>query len=317
MGPTIFGYVAYEGWRWSFVLTTILAGIAFVGLLSIPETYVPYIVQCEARKLRCSKACRAFVSPKDLDHRNIAVILLINTRRPLQLFATEAIVFFSSLYCALVFAILFVFFAAYPYIFRTVYGMSHRTAGLAFIPLGVGTVLSMPICMAYDRYREKKLKSGALWAKREEFRRLPLACAGGILLVTSLFWLGWTSKGSIHWAVPMMSGLPFGIAFNLILIALFNYLTDAYGIYSANALAAASCARSILGAVLPLAQNTMYKNLGVGWATSVLGFASLALVPVPFVFIAFGPEIRKRSKFCQPPALEEDDAATRPSSQDP
>jgi len=283
----------------SFVLTTVLAAVAFIGTTIMPETYLPVLEQIQAHKARCSKTCRVVVSRKDLDERSLSIILLTSTRRPLELFATEAIVFFSSLYCSLVFAILFVFFAAYPYIFRTVYGMDHRTAGLAFIPIGVGTILSMPLCMAYDAFRETSLKDGKKWALKEEYRRLPLACVGGVLLVASLFWLGWTSSPSFHWIIPMMSGLPFGIAFNLILIALFNYLTDSYGIYSASAVAAASCARSILGAVLPLAQNSMYTTLGIGWATSILGFASVALFPVPFIFIAFGPQIRLRSPFCQ------------------
>ncbi|KEQ97659.1 hypothetical protein AUEXF2481DRAFT_540036 [Aureobasidium subglaciale EXF-2481] len=299
LGPTIFGYVAYDNWRISFVLVAALAAIAFVGMLFVPETYVPVLEQIQAHRARCSTSCRVLVSNKDLDERSLSIILLTSTKRPVELFATEAIVFFSSLYCALVFAILFVFFAAYPYIFRTVYGMDHKTSGLAFIPIGVGTIVTMPLCMAYDRFREKQMQKGKRWATKEEYRRLPLACVGGALLVASLFWLGWTSKSSFHWIVPMMSGLPFGIAFNLVLIALFNYLTDSYGIYSASALAAASCARSILGAVLPLAQDVMYANLGIGWATSILAFAAVALIPVPFFFIAFGPQIRQRSPFCQ------------------
>ncbi|KAI5196576.1 MFS general substrate transporter [Aureobasidium subglaciale] len=299
LGPTIFDYLAYYNWRLSFVLTTALAAVAFTGTTIMPETYLPVLEQTQAHKARCSKTCRVFVSQKDLDERSLRIILLTSIRRPLELFAAEAIVFFSSLYCALVFAILFVFFAAYPYIFRTVYGMDHRTAGLAFIPIGVGTVLSMPLCMAYDAFREKNLKDGKKWALKEEYRRLPLVCVGGVLLVVSLFLLGWTSSPSFHWIIPMMSGLPFGIAFNLILIALFNYLTDSYGIYSASALAAASCARSLLGAILPLAQDSMYTTLGIGWATSILGIASVALFPLPFIFIVFGPQIRLRSPFCQ------------------
>lgn len=43
----------------------------------------------------------------------------------------------------------------------------------------------------------------------------------------------------------------------------------------------------------------MYKVLGIGWVTSVLGFASVAMLPIPFVFIMYGDNIRGRSKFCQ------------------
>lgn len=41
----------------------------------------------------------------------------------------------------------------------------------------------------------------------------------------------------------------------------------------------------------------MYRNLGVQWATTVLGFVALALMPVPMMFFIYGARIRKLSKF--------------------
>lgn len=88
------------------------------------------------------------------------------------------------------------------------------------------------------------------------------------------------------------------MGFILIFMALLNYLTDAYEIYAASAMAAASCCRSIAGAVLPLAATPMYTRLGVAWASSLLGFLSLGMCFVPFVFLWKGDVIRERSKFC-------------------
>lgn len=82
-------------------------------------------------------------------------------------------------------------------------------------------------------------------------------------------------------------------------MALVNYLTDAYEIFAASALAAASCTRSILGAVLPLAAKPMYDRLGVSWASSLLGFLGLGVSIIPFAFIRYGDRIRANSKFCQ------------------
>jgi len=64
-------------------------------------------------------------------------------------------------------------------------------------------------------------------------------------------------------------------------------------------MAAASCTRSVFGAVLPFATVPMYENLGVPWACSLLGFLSIAMSVIPFVFIWKGDKIRARSKFCQ------------------
>jgi hypothetical protein len=52
--------------------------------------------------------------------------------------------------------------------------------------------------------------------------------------------------------VPAMSGVPFGFGFCLVFLAFLNYLTDAYEIYSASAMAAASMCRSLLGATFPV-----------------------------------------------------------------
>ena len=99
--------------------------------------------------------------------------------------------------------------------------------------------------------------------------------------------------------MPTLAGVPFGIGFLLIFMALINYLTDAYEIFAASALAASSCTRSIFGAVLPLAATPMYGKLGVAWASTLLGFLSLAMCVIPFAFIRYGDRIRANSKFCQ------------------
>lgn len=82
-------------------------------------------------------------------------------------------------------------------------------------------------------------------------------------------------------------------------MALLNYLTDAYEIFAASALAATSATRSVFGAVLPLAARPMYNTLGIAWASSLLGFVSLFMSIIPFVFIKYGGRLRANSTFCQ------------------
>jgi hypothetical protein len=43
----------------------------------------------------------------------------------------------------------------------------------------------------------------------------------------------------------------------------------------------------------------MYEGIGTQWATSILGFVALIMVPIPFAFYKYGPKIRERSKFAQ------------------
>ena len=64
-------------------------------------------------------------------------------------------------------------------------------------------------------------------------------------------------------------------------------------------MSATSICRSIFGAVLPLAAKPMYQRLGISWASSLLGFLSLAMSIIPFAFIKYGGKIRANSRFCQ------------------
>lgn len=143
-------------------------------------------------KERCSP-----IAPMELDNRSISQIL-ITILRPAQMFFMEAIAFFSCLYIILVFSILFLFFQAYIFIFRDLYGMSTSNATLVFIPMGLGTIFSMSLFILYDNFREKAQKRDATWASVEEYRRSPLACVGGLLLTILLFLVAWASNKSIH-----------------------------------------------------------------------------------------------------------------------
>lgn len=54
--------------------------------------------------------------------------------------------------------------------------------------------------------------------------------------------------------------------------------------------------RSAFGAAFPLFAGAMYRNLGVGWASSVLGFLSCVFVPIPILLDRYGERIRMASK---------------------
>jgi hypothetical protein len=77
-----------------------------------------------------------------------------------------------------------------------------------------------------------------------------------------------------------------------------TYLVDLYPVYAASVSAASTVLRSLLGAFLPLAGDSMYNALGVGWGTSLLGFIAVAFIPVIAAFWIFGERIRN-SKIAQ------------------
>ena len=67
--------------------------------------------------------------------------------------------------------------------------------------------------------------------------------------------------------------------------------------YANSAIAANTLIRSFAGAGFPLFATQMYDKLGVDWATSLLGFLCVAMVPIPVLFFIYGKRIRAMSKF--------------------
>lgn len=105
-----------------------------------------------------------------------------------------------------------------------------------------------------------------------------------------------------------------GVGIYSIYMGVVNYLTDAYEKYAASALSAASLGRNTFGAFLPFASYSLFKNLGFGWAGSLLGFVGLALSFVPVVLLFKGQEIRARSPFMLDSTFDESEATDRRNS---
>jgi hypothetical protein len=55
--------------------------------------------------------------------------------------------------------------------------------------------------------------------------------------------------------------------------------------------------RSIFAGTFPLFVFPMYHTLGVDWGSSVFGCFAAVLIPVPFLFFAWGRRIRARGQW--------------------
>ncbi|CAF9934741.1 MAG: hypothetical protein ALECFALPRED_006072 [Alectoria fallacina] len=297
IGPVISGFASPLSWRWTFWIALIIAGASWPPLLFLPESFGPVILARRARAIR-AKGSKDTFAPIELEAKGVKHMMTVTLVRPILMFA-EPIVLCSCLYLAFEYAIFYLFFEAYPIVFQGIYHMSTGVAALALVPVAIGAILASFISLWYDRILRRAKDRQAMWSMSEEYRRLPLACVGGPFHVISLFWLGWTARPDTHWIVPMLSGVSFGIGIELTFISLLNYLTDAYEIFAASAMASSAFSRSLFACVLPLAADPMYRRLGVPWASSLLGFLSLVMAVVPFILIRYGEQIRKRSKFCQ------------------
>ncbi|RHZ45353.1 putative MFS drug transporter [Aspergillus thermomutatus] len=299
LGPIISGFISTITWRWTFWAGLIIGAPGLPLLVTMPETYVPVLCKVNGRshdekESTSQKLSRGRPGPRGFSNEMSTVL-----SRPFLMFTREPIVFCCSLYLALIYSTLYLYFQAYPIVFQDLYGLSAGVTGLAFLPILPGSIIAFVVIFVYSSHHSKAMKAGLAWAQLEEYRRLPLACIGAPGIPIAQFWLGWSAKLSIHPVVPMMSGVFFGFGYLLIFVALLNYLTDAYKKFSASASAAASTLRSVFAVFLPLATTPMYTKLGINWASSLLGFFSIVMAIVPFVFIKHGAWIRANSKFAQ------------------
>lgn len=298
-GPIIAGYLSGVNWNWPFWVALIIAGVTWVPLLLMPETYAPTILKRRARRLRKECDDPTIIAEIEQERTDLRHVVSVVLTRPVRMFIFEPIVLLTCLYLAFAYALFYMFLQSYPLIFGATYGFTPGEVGLAFLPIGIGAILACALYLAYDSYLHSAQARGAPWSRHEEMQRLPLACMAGPFLVVSLFWTGWAARPDVHWLAPVAAGVPFGVGFLLLFMGFLNYLVDAYAEFAASAMAAASTSRSVFGAVLPFAAGPMYARLGVPWACSLLGFLSVGLCVVPFLFIRFGERIRARSEFCQ------------------
>ncbi|KAF7943394.1 hypothetical protein EAE96_011320 [Botrytis aclada] len=294
-GPLIGGFAAeYLGWRWTNWIVMILSGCAWIACGFVKETYAPVILIKKAAKMRKETGDERYWCRYD-QKKSFYEILKINLSRPFVLCFTEPILWFWNTYIAIIYGILYLCFVAYPIIFTDMRGWSLGQTGLAFLGIGLGTMLGIvaePLIRKMINSHKKDPETGKVAPEAS----VSIICIAAVLCPIGQIWFSWTCVPiTIHWIWPILAGIPFGAGNTLVFIYGTNYLAGSYGIYSASALAGNSVVRSIVGGTLPLAGPAMYGALNPQWAGTLLGLVQVILIPIPFIFYKWGSKIRAKS----------------------
>lgn len=225
IGPLIGDFVVFgAGWRWVFYIMiiwtfTMLSLIVFF----VPETYAPVLLRWKAQRLRKQTGNTTLYAPIELIERSVIGTVVFSVRRPFELLFMEPMVFCLCLFTSIILGVVYLFFQAYTLVFENNHGFKPQHVGLSFLGQLVGMsigVLSEPFWRSL--YNKLSLKNGG---SRPEFR-LPQAMAGGILTPIGMFWFAFTNYSSIHYIVPILSGLPFGAGIILVFSGVFTYLVE-------------------------------------------------------------------------------------------
>lgn len=304
--PFIAGFaIMNKGWRWSFWIMLMIAGAALILLFfGLPETNADNILYRRAARLRkltgdesYHAACEITAKEKTLGHELYEALV-----RPMVLTVAEPIVLAIDLYQGLTYAILYSYFETFPMVFGVGnehwkgYGWNIGLSGLPFIALTIGGMASYVVYVIWSRVwwepRFVRARREGRQLQPEDY--LPLSLPGAFCYPICLFWFAWSANRT-HWISPTIASAIFGLADCWSFIPYLSYMAIAYPNCPASALASNDFVRSMMGAAMPIVARPLFNNLGIDWGNSLMGFISVAFIPIPFVLWKYGPWLRAKS----------------------
>ncbi|OGE54339.1 hypothetical protein PENARI_c006G02618 [Penicillium arizonense] len=305
LGPLIGGLIcSYLDWRWTYYVLIIWSFALWLAIIFlVPETFHPVLLRDKARKLRKETNNESWFAPIERAHRSVAHAIGNSLLRPFQLLFLEPMCFCLCIFAALLHGILYLFFDAFPLVFVNNHGFNLWQVGLSFLGIGIGMILAIFMNPVWNNARnhlvqKKEQETGIQGASEPEFR-LPAAMVGSLIVPVGMFMFGWTTFPWVHWIAPIIGSTIFGFGALLLFTSIFGFLVDAYPTYAASAMAANGFIRCIFAAVFPLFGEHMFEGLGYQWASSLLAFLTVGMIPFPFLFFRYGKLIRGKSRFAK------------------
>lgn len=310
------GYIGLNlGWRWIFWVLMAITGAFWILLVfTVPETRHTIILQKKTKRVRKAmrmeglKAADSITDANADERKGLHQLFAITLTRPFHFLFTEPITFFAAIYNGFLYGLVYLFNEAFPLVFGPGkgHGFNGGEQGLTFLGLCIGPIIAFLFYPLQERYYLRRIAEND--GKGVPEARMWMARAGAISIPVSLFWFGWTSYPSVHWIVPVIASAMFGAGIYIIILSILNYVVDSYQTYSASALAGVILVRNIVGAGFPLFATQMYNKLDYEWASSLLGFIAIMLVPIPFIFFYRGEIIRLRSPWAREHFNQDEDS---------
>ncbi|KAI5306184.1 hypothetical protein KEM56_001932 [Ascosphaera pollenicola] len=300
LGPIAGGAIvqSYLGWRWTEYITGIMQFFFLIlDVLIVDESYPPTLLVKKAQTLRFETgnwALHALHEEWDVSMGELANKYLVV---PFALLSTPICVLVAC-YASFVYGILYLNLAYFPIVFQEIRGWGQLVGQLPFLALFIGILFGAAINLYNQKFYISRFRANNNRPVPEA--RLPPMMLGSVFFAAGNFIFGWTSKPHIHWIASCVGASCMGLGFFTIFQAAINYLIDTFPKNSASAIAANTFLRSCFAAAFPLFARAMAHGMGVDWASSLLGFISCALIPIPYLFYIFGLRLRARGKWSRP-----------------
>lgn len=286
-------------WPWVDYVTCMLTAIVLILIVFfLPETYSPLLLLWKAKQLRRLTGDNRYRAP--LEFRKVSFVKRIghSLYRPFLLFVTEPIIMVFAVYLSVIFIILYTFLAGYYFIYTQGHNFHRGKSGLAFLPLVVGVLLAsflVPLAMYCVRKDILRARSRGLPRPEPEIS-LYMAMFASPAIPVSLFWMAWTARPSISPWSPLAASILFGFGVVCVFISSHQYIADSFEYHAASALATIHIFPSVASGGMLIASHAFYKNLGIGWALTILALIMTVFLPVPYVLYYYGHVVRRWSR---------------------
>ncbi|KAK2007871.1 MFS general substrate transporter [Colletotrichum eremochloae] len=285
IGPSVGGFLAqYFGWRWIFWSLCILAAVTNVAsLFLLRETSARTLLEKRANKIRKTTGDPEYISALSISGVFPGMAFSEAIKEPFRLLILHPIMFSFSLYFAVVYGVLYLFFTTFPMVFTSRYNFSTGFSGLTFLGIGVGIIIGAVL----DLFWGDRIAASLLLKKgiRTPELRLSLMAYSAPLIPTGILLYGWTVEKTIFWLVPMTGTIIFGVGIMLLFAPAMPYLMEAFPFHAASAITALIMLSGIFGAFLPIIGPPVYSALSLGWGNTIIAGITVALVPIPWLIM--------------------------------
>ncbi|SPO07215.1 uncharacterized protein DNG_09909 [Cephalotrichum gorgonifer] len=222
VGPIVSGFtVSSTDWR-----------ISLWEILFLPETSSSSILYQRARRLRQLTGDSRFRSSTELKiHPFPSVLrraLVVSWKINLQ----DPSILFTSVYCALLYAVFYLFFEAFPLVYMDVYGMTVGQMGLVYTCIPIAVLIAGVPYFFFLRHRMLDKQHTSIRRPPED-KLLP-AVVASFTTPVGLLLFAWTSRSSVHFIVPSVGVSLSSSGMAIILQSIYVYISEAYPQYAAS-----------------------------------------------------------------------------------